>query len=306
MPNVYCDIAIPGLTALANGVAAGNGQQITQGLDILLGLSPGLTPSGDDVVCGILYVLLRSDARRQAGIRMLADTVQRDAPVKTSTISAAYLTAIAKGEDYERMQDVWLEMTGSGISRVNRLLEVGSCSGGDMLLGITTMSIDFAGVGNCAYQAWGFLESHCNEHLQIQITTPSRLIVRQSTASEVHYIGDSNEIIYDSEYEGGPFYSDPTIAKVMQIENCFVKCDQLNLQILSGQCTLYIGDGEGSEAGCIETLKMEPNRLYNVKKGVWHNLSGSEDMVLLIVENADTSKSNSDFCPITTDMLPED
>lgn len=99
---------------------------------------------------------------------------------------------------------------------------------------ITTMSIDFAGVGNCAYQAWGFLESHCNEHLQIQITTPSRLIVRQSTASEVHYIGDSNEIIYDSEYEGGPFYSDPTIAKVMQIENCFVQCDQLNLQILGG------------------------------------------------------------------------
>lgn len=136
MPNVYCDIAIPGLTALANGVAAGNGQQITQGLDILLGLGPGLTPSGDDVVCGILYVLLRSDARRQAGIRMLADAVQRDAPVKTSTISAAYLTAIAKGEDYERMQDVWLEMTGSGISRVNRLLEVGSCSGGDMLLGM--------------------------------------------------------------------------------------------------------------------------------------------------------------------------
>lgn len=76
--------------------------------------------------------------------------------------------------------------------------------------------------------------------------------------------------------------------------------------LLAGQCTLYIGDGEGSEAGCIETLKMEPNRLYNVKKGVWHNLSGSEDMVLLIVENADTSKSNSDFCPITTDMLPED
>ena len=76
--------------------------------------------------------------------------------------------------------------------------------------------------------------------------------------------------------------------------------------LLAGQCTLYIGAGKGGEPGSIESMRMEPNRLYNVKKGVWHNLSGSEDMVLLIVENADTSKANSDFCPVTTDMLPKD
>lgn len=75
--------------------------------------------------------------------------------------------------------------------------------------------------------------------------------------------------------------------------------------LLAGQCTLYIGDGKGEEAGCIEAAVMEPNKLYNVKKGVWHNLSGSEDMVLLIVENADTSKGNTDYYPVTTDMLPE-
>lgn len=74
--------------------------------------------------------------------------------------------------------------------------------------------------------------------------------------------------------------------------------------LLAGQCNLYIGDGEGKEAGNIEALSMEPNKLYNVKKGVWHNLSGSEDMVLLIVENADTSKANSEYYPVTTDMLP--
>lgn len=74
--------------------------------------------------------------------------------------------------------------------------------------------------------------------------------------------------------------------------------------LLSGRCTLYIGDGRGGEPGVIEALALEPNRLYNVKKGVWHTLSGSEDMVLLIVENADTSKENSQYCPITADMLP--
>lgn len=99
---------------------------------------------------------------------------------------------------------------------------------------ITTMSIDFAGVGDCSYQAWGFLEAHCDEHLQIQITTPSRLVVRQSTANEIHPTDDSNAIIYDSNFEGGPFYADPTIAKVMQIENCLVQCDPLSQQIVGG------------------------------------------------------------------------
>lgn len=97
---------------------------------------------------------------------------------------------------------------------------------------ITTMSIDFAAVGNCTYQAWEFLEEHREENLQIQITTPSRLIVRQSTNNEYHPIDNSNVIIYDADYEGGPFYSDPTIAKVMQIENCLVQCDRLSLQII--------------------------------------------------------------------------
>lgn len=74
--------------------------------------------------------------------------------------------------------------------------------------------------------------------------------------------------------------------------------------LTAGKCTLYIGDGEGDELGNIETVEMEPNRMYNVKKGVWHNLVGNEEMVLLIVENATTSKANSDFFPVTADMLP--
>lgn len=97
---------------------------------------------------------------------------------------------------------------------------------------ITTMSIDFGAVGNCTFQAWEFLENHRDEHLQMQITTPSRLIVRQSTACEMHPIDENNVIIFDANYQGGPFYSDPTIAKVMQVENCLTQCDQLNLKII--------------------------------------------------------------------------
>lgn len=97
---------------------------------------------------------------------------------------------------------------------------------------ITTMSIDFAAVGDCAYQAWKFLEEHREDNLNIQITTPSRLVIRQSTNNEMHAISSGNVIIFNSDYEGGPFYTDPTIAKVMQIENCLAQCDSLNLQII--------------------------------------------------------------------------
>lgn len=111
---------------------------------------------------------------------------------------------------------------------------------------ITTMSIDFTAVGDCTFQAWEFLQEHWEENLQIQITTPSRLIIRQSTANEVHPIDSSNVIIFDADYEGGPFYTDPTIAKVMQIENCLAQCDSLSLQIvgnlLEGRNYEYISE----------------------------------------------------------------
>lgn len=75
--------------------------------------------------------------------------------------------------------------------------------------------------------------------------------------------------------------------------------------LLSGRCTLLIGDGTGSAPGTISAVEMEPRKLYNVKKGVWHNLLGTPEMTLLIVKNADTTKENSQYYRgVTPDMLP--
>lgn len=98
---------------------------------------------------------------------------------------------------------------------------------------ITTMAIDFAAIGNCSFQAWDFLEEHRDENLQIQITTPSILTVRETTANEMHSLDGSGVILFDEDLQGGPFYSDPTIAQVMHIENCLAQCDNLSLQIIS-------------------------------------------------------------------------
>lgn len=73
--------------------------------------------------------------------------------------------------------------------------------------------------------------------------------------------------------------------------------------LLDGACTLYIGDGK-EELGTISALKMEPRKIYNIKKGVWHNLTAQPGTSVLIVENADTSKQNSDYIPVSPDLLP--
>ena len=68
--------------------------------------------------------------------------------------------------------------------------------------------------------------------------------------------------------------------------------------LLEGDCTLLVGDSEeAGKVGTVTPVKMEPKKLYNVKQKVWHNLLGTPGMVLLVVENADTSRDTSEFLP---------
>ncbi len=58
--------------------------------------------------------------------------------------------------------------------------------------------------------------------------------------------------------------------------------------LLCGRAELLIG-----EKG--EPVEMEPNKLYNIKKGVWHNIRVSRDAKVLIVENSETGRENSEY-----------
>lgn len=97
---------------------------------------------------------------------------------------------------------------------------------------ITTTAVDFLRIGEYTVFAWQFLQTHASEALQIQLQTPSRLLVRESTRNEQHSTADDHTLIYDTRYEGGVFYTDRTIQSVMRIENCLANCDALDLQIV--------------------------------------------------------------------------
>ena len=55
--------------------------------------------------------------------------------------------------------------------------------------------------------------------------------------------------------------------------------------LLSGRAVLYTDK---------EEIEMEQGAVYNVPFGVWHHIVVSEDANVLVVENANTSKENTE------------
>lgn len=71
--------------------------------------------------------------------------------------------------------------------------------------------------------------------------------------------------------------------------------------LLKGRCILFIGDGQDG-AGQIQAVDLQPLKIYNVKRGTWHNHTLSEDASVLVVENRDTTVENSPFCELATEQ----
>jgi hypothetical protein len=74
--------------------------------------------------------------------------------------------------------------------------------------------------------------------------------------------------------------------------------------LLAGQCILFLGEGDESVMK-VHAVDMELFKLYNVKKGVWHSHTFSEDAKVLIVENRDTVLANSPFVGLSEAQYKE-
>jgi hypothetical protein len=94
----------------------------------LIGLGPGLTPSGDDYLGGMLVALraLDRDAQADALWRWLEPRLAAG----TSAISAAHLQAAAEGEAHEIVHEVLLDPR-----QAQQLDRIGHCSGWDAFAG---------------------------------------------------------------------------------------------------------------------------------------------------------------------------
>ena len=60
--------------------------------------------------------------------------------------------------------------------------------------------------------------------------------------------------------------------------------------LLYGNADLYI-KGEDEK---VQIIPMESGIIYNVPKGEWHHIVVSEDALVMVVEDSDTSKENTE------------
>jgi len=74
--------------------------------------------------------------------------------------------------------------------------------------------------------------------------------------------------------------------------------------LMTGRCILFVGEGEEAVTK-IHTVDMELYKAYNIKRGVWHSHTFSEDARVLIVENRDTVVENSPFVGLSGEQCKE-
>lgn len=74
--------------------------------------------------------------------------------------------------------------------------------------------------------------------------------------------------------------------------------------LLEGEFVLFVG-GKDDNLSEIDAVKLEPLKIYNVKKGTYHTHTPMPGSTVLIVENQDTDDSNSPKVEMTEEQKAE-
>lgn len=72
--------------------------------------------------------------------------------------------------------------------------------------------------------------------------------------------------------------------------------------LTKGKAMLVLGGNQPKVAG-LSTHKMNIGEICNIKKNAWHTILVSRDAHLVIIENNDTGKGNSEYCSLSGDLL---
>lgn len=75
------------------------------------------------------------------------------------------------------------------------------------------------------------------------------------------------------------------------------KTDELFV-LLAGSCVLLYANEVNGEL-VIESVKMEPMKVYNIPATLWHNTVTQKDTKMILVEDSSTSMENSDILNLT-------
>ncbi len=141
--NPYVRRGLEAASQLLRGASSGNDDELRSGISGLIGLGPGLTPAGDDVITGFVTAL-----REAERLGIVADgsfsNLERLIPVlsrgRTSLLSESMLRMACEGLAGESAAEMVNSLYGSDPRSVRkaarRLIGVGHSSGTDMLVGV--------------------------------------------------------------------------------------------------------------------------------------------------------------------------
>lgn len=132
----YCANAHLYFSKLVAAFAHSDSAEIRNCTKKLLGLGLGLTPSADDVILGMLYVFRALPQKRPEITQIFQKCVGQLCECCTNQISAAYLKAILAGAPFERMDAVFRGICAAQPLDIQKLTQIGSSSGTEMLLGM--------------------------------------------------------------------------------------------------------------------------------------------------------------------------
>lgn len=126
---------VAALTTLHSGLSGGDLDLALAAARGLLGLGPGLTPSGDDVLAGALCAVVLLEHPDAAAF---AAALVRAAEDRTTWLSAALLREAAAGRPSAELGAALTVLVGGGdpAAALSRLLAVGHTSGAAMTLGL--------------------------------------------------------------------------------------------------------------------------------------------------------------------------
>ena len=141
--NSFSRLALPRVRSLMSKIREGRISELGTEVQNLAGLGPGLTPSGDDMLAGLMVTLtliahnLKGDAEM---VRRVNRKIALNARKRTTMLSEEFLSQAARGETNEHFQELIKKMLTALPNEAQRsaevVLKVGETSGTDTVLGI--------------------------------------------------------------------------------------------------------------------------------------------------------------------------
>ena len=138
--NTYCEFIQDVFMEIIKLLKRGDYEGIREWLPRFVGFGPGLTPSTDDFLAGIMISMAYKSALNNETIDALSEEIYRSSVGKTTKVSEMMLKRAAKGQVASLYRDVLrsLFMPNPDVmhQQIESVIETGATSGTDFLLGV--------------------------------------------------------------------------------------------------------------------------------------------------------------------------